>query len=359
MYFDYASTSIKRKNAISNLIENLDEYQGNPSSIHALGKKTKIHLEEAREKIASYIGANPKNVIFTSGATESNNMILNNFDDKDFEIITTNIEHKSILESLEHSNSKVIYLKAGENGEISIDDLKKMISPQTKLVSIMYVNNETGVIQPIEEISELLKDTEIWLHVDAVQALGHIHIDVEKLGVDSMSFSGHKIGGLNGFGVLYTKNKLKNLIYGGSQESGRRAGTSNTISAVSMANSLDELDEDWDHVSNIKKYFLEKLEEIPFEINGDIEKTTNHIVNLYFPWVKSDLLLTYLDLNGIYVSAGSACNANTLEPSYVIENMYDSERAERSIRFSFGFTNTKDEIDTLIEKLKEMYIRKR
>lgn len=358
MYFDYAATSIKRKNIISDLMENFEEYNGNPSSTHTLGKKSKIHLEEARKKIAKYIGANPKNVIFTSGATESNNMLVNNFNNKDIEIISTNIEHKSMLESLYASNAKVIYLKSSKNGQIDIEDLKNNITPKTKLVSIMYVNNETGVIQPIAEIAEMLKDTDIWFHVDAVQALGHIDIDVENLGIDSMSFSGHKVGGLNGFGVLYTKNRLKNLIYGGSQESGRRAGTSNTISAISMANSLVEMDNDRDHVSNIKKYFLERLEELPFEINGDIEKTTIHIVNIYFPWVKSDLLLTYLDLNGIYVSAGSACNANTLEPSYVIENMYDSERAEHSIRFSFGFTNTKEEIDTLIEKLKEMYIRK-
>lgn len=358
MYFDYAATSIKRKNIISDLMENFEEYNGNPSSTHALGKKSKIHLEEARKKIAKYIGANPKNVIFTSGATESNNMLVNNFNKKDIEIISTNIEHKSILEALDVSSAKVIYLKASKNGQIDIEDLKNKITSKTKLVSIMYVNNETGVIQPILEIAKMLKDTDICFHVDAVQALGHIDIDVENLGIDSMSFSGHKVGGLNGFGVLYTKNKLKNLIYGGSQESGRRAGTSNTISAISMANSLVEMDNDRDHVSNIKKYFLERLEEVPFEINGNIEKTTNHIVNIYFPWAKSDLLLTYLDLNGIYVSAGSACNANTLEPSYIIENMYDSERAKHSIRFSFGFTNTKEEIDTLIEKLKEMYIRK-
>lgn len=358
MYFDYAATSIKRKNIILNLMENFEEYNGNPSSIHSLGKKSKIHLEQARKKIAEYIGANSKNIIFTSGATESNNMIVNNFNDKDIEIITTNIEHKSILEPLNASNAKVIYLKASQNGQINIDDLKNAITKKTKLVSVMYVNNETGVIQPIEEISKLLKDTDIWFHVDAVQALGHIDIDVEELNVDSMSFSGHKVGALNGLGVLYTKNKLKNLIYGGIQESGRRAGTSNTISAVSMANSLVEMDNEREDVSNIQKYFFKRLEEIPYEINGDIEKIINHIVNIYFPWAKSDLLLTYLDLNGIYVSAGSACNANTLEKSYVIENMYDSERAEHSIRFSFGFTNTKEEIDKLIVKLKEIYIRK-
>lgn len=358
MYFDYAATSIKRKNIISDLMMNFEEYNGNPSSIHALGKKGKVHLEEARKKIAQYIGVNPKSVIFTSGATESNNMIVNNFNDKDIEIITTNIEHKSMLEPLELSHAKVTYLKAYQNGQIDIEDLKNAITNKTKLVSIMHVNNETGVIQPIKEISQILKGSDIWFHVDAVQALGHIDLDVENLGVDSMSFSGHKLGGLNGFGVLYSKNKLKNLIYGGSQENGRRAGTSNIISAISMANSLVEMDNEKEYVSNIKKYFLEKLQEIPFEINGDIEKTTNHIVNIYFPWVKSDLLLIYLDLNGIYVSAGSACNANTLEVSYVIENMYDTKRAEHSIRFSFGFTNTKEEIDKLIEKLKQMYIRK-
>lgn len=359
MYFDYAATSIKRKDIISKLIENIDDYEGNASSIHSLGKKSKKYLEQSRKEIAKCIGADPDNLIFTSGATEANNMIVNNFNDDKFEIISTNIEHKSMLETLENSKAKVIYLEAKANGQVDINELKSLINSNTKLISVMYVNNETGIIQPIEEISKLLKDKDIWFHVDAVQALGHIDIDVEKLGVDSMSFSAHKLGALNGFGVLFAKNNIKKLIYGGSQESGRRAGTSNPMAAKSMAMALKKIELEREQTLKLKKYFIEKLENIPHEINGDVDLSINHIVNIYFPWVKSDLLLTYLDMNDIYVSAGSACNANTLEPSYVIENMYDFDRANHSVRFSFGFTNTFEQIDTLIEKLSKMYDRKR
>ena len=263
-----------------------------------------------------------------------------------------------MLEPLYKSNAKVIFLDSGENGKIDIEDIKKNITDNTKLVSVMFVNNESGIIQPIKEIGELLEKRDIWFHVDAVQALGHLDIDVDELKVDSISLSAHKIGGMNSFGVLYLRNNITPMIVGGSQEKLMRAGTSNVMAALSMAYSLEQIKNEQTHITDIKKYFIERLDEIPHEINGDLENSVNHIVNIYFPFVKSDLLLTYLDLAGIYVSAGSACNANTLETSYVIENMYDEERAKHSIRFSFGYDNTKEEVDLLIEKLKEMYLRK-
>lgn len=358
MYFDYAATSIKRKNIIKNLIDNIDLYDANPSSTHNLGKKSKIHLENARKIIAQYLNASPTNVYFTSGASESNNTVLENFNNRNIHIISTNIEHKSILEKLKYMTSEYVLINAKQNGRIDVKDVLNSINENTKLVTIMYVNNETGIIQPIEEIGRYLKEKDIWFHVDAVQALGHIDIDVEKCHIDSMSLSGHKLGGLNGFGVLYLRTNISNLIYGGSQEHGQRAGTSNVLAALSMSKSIPEVINERDYISYLKNYFLKSLKDIPHEINGDINFSSNHIVNIYFPFVKSDLLLTYLDMNGVYVSAGSACNANTLQPSYVIENMYDVNRANHSVRFSFGFTNTTNDIDYMISKIREMYIRK-
>lgn len=359
MYFDYAATSVKRKEIIKNLIDNLDSFDGNPSSIHAMGKKSKQYLEDARDILAKYINADPKHIYFTSGASESNNAIIRHFSHRPGQIISSNIEHKSVLEALKHIKNEVQFVETKESGQIDIDDLKKKITDQTKLICIMYVNNETGVIQQIEEIANFLKDKDIWFHVDAVQALGHFDIDVEKLHVDSMSFSSHKIGGMHGFGILYSREKIDNLIYGGIHEFGFRAGTSNVIAALSMAHSLKPMDQERSYVKELKDYFLEKIKDIPHQINGDLDKSVDHIVNIYFPFVKSDLLLTYLDMHGFYVSAGSACNSNTLEFSYVIENMYDKDRAKCSIRFSFGYTNTIEQIDKLVEQLEAMYRKKK
>lgn len=359
MYFDYASTSIKRKDILEKLIDHIDDYNANPSSIHSPGKKTNSYLNQARTSLAREINADPSKIYFTSGATESNNWIVKNFDDKDIEIVSSNIEHKSILESLNSVKSKVKYVKANKKGIVTLDQVKATISDKTKLLILMLVNNEIGTIQPVKEIGQYLKDKDIWFHVDGVQALGHLDIDVEDMGIDSLALSGHKLGGLNGFGVLYARERLKPLIYGGSQESGVRAGSSNTLAALSMAYSLEELKKEREKISDLKEYFLDKLKDIDHEVNGDVENSVNHIVNVYFPFVKSDLLLTYLDLKGIYISAGSACNANALEPSYVIENIYDKERAKHSVRFSFGFTNTKEEIDQLIYWLNEMYMKKK
>lgn len=359
MYFDYAATSIKRQDVIDKLIKNIDEYQANPASIHGLGKKAKRHLEDARKIIANHIGTKADKVYFTSGATESNNSLLAHFDRKSYEIISTNIEHKSVLEPLERMKAKIIYLEADSQGLVSLEDLKSSITNEIKLVVVMYVNNETGVIQPIKEIGQYLKDKDIWFHVDAVQALGHIDIDVEELGVDSMSLSGHKIGGLNGFGALYLRHPISPLISGGGQEKGQRAGTSNVLGAKSMAMALEAIQEERDHVRDLKAYFLDKLKCVEYQVNGSLEKSVDHIANIYFPFVKSDLLLTYLDMRGVYLSAGSACNSNTLEPSYVIEKMYDKERAKHSLRFSFGFTNTREEIDQMVSYIYEMYERKK
>ena len=352
IYLDNAATAIKREEIIKYILEHTKDFDGNPESTHAMGRNAKMILEEARRKIAASIGANPKDVIFTSGATEVNNTVINAF--KNSKIITTAIEHDSILNTIGKDNS--VLLKVDKNGQISLDDLKNKISENTKLVAIMFVNNETGSIEPVKEVGEYLSDKEIWFHIDAVQAYGHVDIDVEELKCDSLAISGHKIGGLNGFGVMYLRENLPSFMKGGEQEKNRRAGTSFVAGAYSMAESFPKMLEEREKIKELKEYFVNELSktDINFEINGDVEKTSSHILNIYFADYKSDFLLTYLDMNGICASAGSACRAGSFLPSHVITNMYDENRANHSIRFSFGYQNEKEEIDKVIEVLSNL-----
>ena len=352
IYLDNAATAIKREEIIKYILEHTKDFDGNPESTHAMGRNAKMILEESRRKIATSIGANPKAVIFTSGATEVNNTVINAF--KNSEIITTAIEHDSILNTIGKDNS--VLLKVDKNGQISLDDLKNKISENTKLVAIMYVNNETGSIEPVKEVGEYLSDKDIWFHIDAVQAYGHVDIDVEELKCDSLAISGHKIGGLNGFGAMYLRENLPSFMKGGEQEKNRRAGTSFVAGAYSMAESFPKMLEEREKIKELKQYFVNELSktDVNFEINGDVEKTSSHILNIYFDDYKSDFLLTYLDMNGICASAGSACRAGSFLPSHVITNMYDEKRANHSIRFSFGYQNTKEEIDKVIGVLSNL-----
>lgn len=358
IYLDYAATSKKREYLIKEIIENFDRFNGNPDSIHGYGREAKKILEESRDLIAKSIGASSKEIIFTSGASESNNTIIHNFANKGF-IVTTKIEHPSILEPLREWAKQVVLIDADEDGLINLEKFSNAINDDTKLVSIILANNETGAIQPISQIRKIIGDRKIWLHLDAVQAYGHIDLDVEALGCDSMSLSGHKIGGLNGFGILYLRKRVDNLIFGGNQEKTRRAGTSFLMGAYTMAKSYNYMVDEREKIEGLKAYFIEQLNEnrINYEINGNLGNQIGHILNIYFPFTKSKFLLTYLDMNGICVSAGSACTAGSLEPSHVIENMYDSQRAESSIRFSFGFENTKDEIDKVVYNLYQIQER--
>lgn len=352
IYLDYAATSLKRKEIIEEIMDDFNSFDANPDSTHALGRKAKKILEEARGKIANSIGADPKRVIFTSGASESNNTVINAF--RNSEIISTNIEHDSILNTLE--GEKVTYLEANKEGLVSLDDLKSKISPETKLVIVMFVNNELGTIEPVKEIGAYLKERDIHFHVDAVQAYGHVDIDVDEIACDSLSLSGHKVGGVNGFGILYLRNDLEPYIKGGEQEKNRRAGTSFVMGAYSMGIAFDKTIEEREKIGKLKKYFLKELSStgIDYEVNGSIENSSDHIINIYFPDFKSDFLLTYLDIKGICASAGSACRAGALEPSRVITNIYDEDRALHSVRFSFGFKNELSDIDYLMEVLREV-----
>jgi hypothetical protein len=352
IYFDNAATAIKREEILKNILKNKQVFDGNPDSLHTKGREAKKILEDSRKEIAKSIGANPKNIIFTSGATEGNNTIINAF--RDSEIITSSIEHDSILNTVNKDNT--VLLNANKDGIIDLDKLKDVITEETKLVAIMYVNNETGAIQPVKEIGDYLRDKNIWFHVDSVQAYGHIDIDVDDINCDSLTLSGHKIGGLNGFGILYLRENIAPFIKGGEQEKDRRAGTSFVAGAYSMAESYPKVLKERSQIKEIKNYFIESLDKakVDYELNGNLELSSDHVLNIYFKDYKSDFLLTYLDINGICASAGSACRAGSILPSHVISNMYDKYRAEHSIRFSFGYQNTRKEVDETIAVLERL-----
>lgn len=352
IYFDYAATSIKRKEILEDILNNKEIFDGNPDSLHKYGREAKRVLEQARKKIAKSIGANSNDVIFTSSASESNNTILSNF--KDDIVITSKIEHDSILNTV--NQDKTIYLDVNKEGFFSLNDLKAKLNPNVKLVSLMYVNNEVGSIEPIKEIGNYLEDKDVFFHVDCVQAYGHIDIDVNEIKCNSLSLSGHKIGGINSFGILYVNKRIQPFIKGGEQEKNRRAGTSFVMGAYSMAESIEKTIKERKKIKELKAYFIEKLRESNFsyEINGSLNNSSDHILNLYFPNVKNEFLLTFLDMNGICISVGSACRAGSVELSNVIKAMYDENRASHSVRFSFGFTNTKEDIDYTFDILKKV-----
>ena len=364
IYLDYAATNPLDREILSKMMM-VSTHYGNPSSIHKIGKNAKTRLERARELIADNIITDPNEIVFTSGATESNNTVLESVSraHKNAHIITTKLEHKSILETLEQDkNIEVSFIDTDSEGLINIDDLKSKIKDNTKLVTIHYVNNETGTIQPVKEIGELLKDTDVLFHVDAAQALGHVPLVMSELDVDYMSISGHKIGAPKGIGLLYIKNgsKLNPLMYGGEQERGRRAGTENLIYAHAISVGVRKAVRDFDERSTteqrLKELFLSELDSlgVPYELNAS-KNVSPHIVNIYLPFITTDIMLTRLDLKDVYVSGGSACNAGTVQPSHVITEMYDEKRANQSIRVSLNYMTTEDEIKRAAQVFSEIY----
>lgn len=367
IYFDHAATTPMRKEVIEAMVPVMEETFGNPSSVHVYGRKARKILDDARRSVSSFLNANEKDIIFTSGGTEADNLALiggakaNQHNGK--HIITTSIEHHAILHAAEYLESEgfdVTYLPVNESGRISIDDFKRELREDTILVSVMYVNNETGVIQPIAEMGALLEDHQALFHTDAVQAFGTIPIDVSTLNVDMLTFSGHKINGPKGVGCLYAKEgiPLEARQHGGEQERKRRPGTENTAAVAGLAKAVELVEEEQrarlTQYKLYKKIFMDTLKEqdVSYEVNGDrINLPT--IVNVSFPGANVETLLTNFDLSGIAASSGSACTAGSIEPSHVLSAMFGegNERTRNSIRFSFGLQNTEDNVREGAEKV--------
>ncbi len=382
IYLDNNSTTPLHPKVKEKIIEILEQY-GNPSSAHEFGRKVRYLVEDAREKAARFLNCYPEELIFTASGSEANNTILKSSlegccmfgcsDNKKMHIISTKIEHPSIintLKCLEKQNVKVTYLPVDQFGLVDPDDVKKAINKNTVLISIMYANNEIGTIQPIEEISKIAKEAEVDFHTDAVQAIGKIKIDLSKLNVDSMSISGHKIYAPKGIGILFKRKDSKPicpLIIGGHQEHSMRAGTENTIGIIALGEAFNQLK--YEMNDEIKKilYLRNKLEKGIMDnienvkLNGHPTKRLPGTLNVSFKNIEGESILLRLDNYGIAVSTGSACSTGSLEPSPVIMALTDSpEIAHGSIRMSLGRDNTEEEINTTIEKLIEVvnFLRK-
>ncbi|MBU0278046.1 cysteine desulfurase family protein [Gemella sp. zg-1178] len=360
IYLDYAASSLKHFDIYKKMIDILENEYANPSSPHKLGKKNAKLLEEARKKIATSINASSEKIIFTSGGTEANNMVFNHVA-KEFsggDIIISSVEHPSVreyAEKLKKNNFNIIKLKVNKNGLIDIAELKEKISEKTVLISIMFANNETGIIQPIKEIGKIAKEKNILFHSDIVQAYCKTQIDVQELNLDFASVSAHKIGATNNFGFLYTKSqKINPFIIGGGQEKGMRSGTSDIFGAMVLAKCIEETEKSISNIQILKNYFLKSLAEknIDFEINGDHNNSLPNILNIYFKNIQAQRLITYLDINNIYISGGSACSSGNIKGSKIIADMFDEKRAEHSVRISLGFDTKKEYVNTVVEKIK-------
>jgi cysteine desulfurase len=369
IYLDHAATSPMHPSVIETMIKVMSEHFGNPSSIHSFGREARHILDQARVDIAKSIGAKPNEIIFTSGGTEADNLaimgIAEGYHHKGKHIITTMIEHHAVLHTcrlLEKNGFEVTYLPVDETGMVSVNSVQEALREDTILVSIMYGNNEVGTVQPITEIGKMLKELnhQAFFHTDAVQAFGLEIMDVQELKVDLLSVSAHKFNGPKGIGFLYVKSglNLSPRTYGGEQERKRRAGTENVASIVGLCDAVMIAQEQRlakrEQYNGYKAILLNYLnqENVPFIINGSLDHSLPHVLNLSFPGVNVETLLVNLDLAGIAVSSGSACTAGSIEPSHVLVAMFgkDSEKVTNSIRFSFGYTNTTEEIFKVAEE---------
>ncbi|CAH2717222.1 Cysteine desulfurase IscS [Neobacillus rhizosphaerae] len=361
IYLDHAATTPMHPRVIEKMMEVMSLSFGNPSSIHSYGREARHRIDLARAELARSIGAKENEIIFTSGGTEADNLALfgaaESYQHQGKHIITTQIEHHAVLHAckkLEKLGFEVTYLPVDETGLISLSELNEALREDTILVSIMYGNNEVGTIQQITEIGQLLKNHQAVFHTDAVQAYGAEKIDVNESFIDLLSVTAHKINGPKGTGFLYARStvKLAPRSFGGDQERKRRAGTENVASiagfhqAVIIAN--EERSAKREKFFEYKEIFQEKLREreVDFKVNGTLEYSLPHVLNLSFPGTSVEAMLVNLDLAGIAVSSGSACTAGSIEPSHVLVAMFgkQSERLINSIRFSFGFNTTKEEI---------------
>ncbi|MDE1872904.1 MAG: cysteine desulfurase [Thaumarchaeota archaeon] len=368
IYLDNAASTPVHHKVVDEMIPYFKEQYGNPSSIHKFGRAANVAIQNARKRIADLINADSKEILLTSGGTESNNTAIYGivFQNKGKHIITSSIEHDAILEPckrLEREGCRVSYLPVDKYGLVNVDDLRKEISPDTCLITIMFANNEVGTIQPIKEISDMAHNNNIVFHTDAVQAVGKVPIDVKELGIDLLSISSHKINGPKGVGALYIRKgiTISPLILGGGQENGLRSGTENvaSIAGFGMACKLakDNMDQNTSYFKNLTSRLNAKvLSEIPeTSLNGHTEKRIPNNSHFTFLGVNGEDLIIKLDENRIAASTGSACSVRVQKASHVLRAMgFSHEQITGSLRLTVGVTNTEEEIDETIAVLKKV-----
>ena len=368
VYLDYAATTPVDKRVAEKMIPYLTETFGNPASnSHAFGWEAEEAVEKARADIAALINADPKEIVFTSGATESDNLAIkgaaNFYKTKGKHLITVKTEHKAVLDTmreLERQGFEVTYLGVQENGLIDLEELKAAIRDDTILISVMWVNNEIGVVQDIPAIGEICRERKIIFHVDAAQACGKVPVDVEAAKVDLLSMSGHKVYGPKGIGALYVRRKprvrLEAQMHGGGHERGFRSGTLPTHQIVGMGEAFriakEELEQDMAHYRKLRDIFLKGIEGIEeVYINGDLEHRTPNNLNVSFNFVEGESLI--MAVKELAVSSGSACTSASLEPSYVLRALgRNDELAHSSLRITFGRMTTEEEVQFAAELIK-------
>lgn len=375
VYLDHNATTPVHPEVLEAMLPYYKDKFGNASSIHCFGREAKVTLEETREKVAESINTDPSEICFTGGGTESDNLAVKGTAfanrQKGKHIITSKIEHHAILESckfLEKEGFEVTYLPVDKYGFVDPDDLKKVLRKDTILVSIMYANNEVGTIQPIEELAKVTKDNGTYFHTDAVQSVGKTPVDVQKLNVDMLSISAHKIYGPKGVGAIYIRKgtRMTSWSHGGSHERSRRAGTENIPGIVGLAKAVEiarrDMEKQSKHLRNLSEAFYQKLTQtIPdVFLNGHWEKRIPNTLNLSFKAVEGESIILSLDLKGVAVASGSACTSGTLEPSHVLSAMgIAPEIAQAAIRFSFGRENTMEDVEYVVGILPEIISRLR
>ncbi len=369
VYLDNAATSCMRQEALDAMLPYFMEDYANPSSIHVMSKGPRSAVKKAREQIARSINANPSEIFFTSGGTESDNWALISgmemLEKKGKHMIISSIEHHAILESadyLKRRGFEITKVGVDSDGIVKMDELEKAIRPDTVLISIMTANNEIGTIQPIAAIGKLAHEKGILFHTDAVQAFGHIPIDVRSMNIDMMSASGHKFGGPKGVGFLFVRDgiRLPPFMHGGEQENGRRAGTTNVPGVVGMGVAAEIACTDMAtkiaNMVDIRDQLIDRvLTEIPFSrLNGHRSKRLPSNANFSFEFIEGESMLMSLGMSGVYISTGSACASGSLDPSHVLLGIgLPHEKAHGSIRISIPDDITKEQIDYAVDRLKQ------
>lgn len=375
VYFDHAATTPCDKRVVDAMIPYFTNEFGNADSQHFYGRETAKGIADARQIIADIINCKPNELYFTASGTEADNWAIKGTalarKNKGNHVIISAIEHHAILTSaewLEKHGFRVTLLPPDSTGIINVSELEKAIDDQTILVSVMYVNNEVGTIQPVKELAKVAHDHGAIFHTDCVQAMPYLKIDVKELGADMITMSGHKFYGPKGVGALYIRNGLKidKLVSGGGQERAQRGGTSNTPAIVGMAKALQiaeaDMEQNNSHIAKLRDHFVERvLAEIPYvRFNGNFQHRVPSIANFSFEFVEGEGILMLMDFAGIAVSSGSACSSGSLDPSHVLLAMgVPIEVSHGSIRFSFGKDNTMEEVDYAVDKLKETIERLR
>ena len=369
-YFDHAATTPVREEVLKEMIPYFGVEYGNASVMYSLGRSAKRAMNKARSQVAEAIHCNPNEIYFTSCGSESDNLAIKGFayanKEKGNHIITSKIEHHAVLDTcktLERQGFEVTYLDVDENGVVDLQELVNSIKSNTILISIIFANNEIGTIEPIEEIGKIAKQKNIVFHTDAVQAIGNVRIDAQKLNIDMLSLSGHKFYAPKGIGALYVKEGInfEKLQDGGEQERNKRAGTENVAEIVGLGKAIELIDKEQEEynakLKELRDYYFQEIKTaIPnVKINGDLENRLPGNANISFQGINGSELLFKLDEFGICASAGSACSTSNPMPSHVLTAIgLDSEFLDGTLRISFGRENTKEDVAFLVQKLREI-----